>query len=92
MSDTEPDVEDGPTVTETVTEPADGTGTTDEREQGATEPPEGESTTEPESPSDTYYENCDEAREAGAAPLFRGEPGYGAHLDRDDDGVACEWD
>ncbi len=39
---------------------------------------------------DVYYDNCDEAREAGAAPLSRGEPGYGPHLDRDDDGVACE--
>ncbi|WP_267244084.1 excalibur calcium-binding domain-containing protein [Streptomyces sp. PR69] len=37
-----------------------------------------------------YYENCDAARAAGAAPLYRGEPGYGPHLDADDDGVACE--
>lgn len=37
-----------------------------------------------------YYENCDEAREAGAAPLHEGEPGYAPHLDRDGDGVACE--
>ncbi len=39
---------------------------------------------------DAYYANCTEAREAGAAPLYRGDPGYGSHLDRDDDGVACE--
>ncbi|MEU0411137.1 excalibur calcium-binding domain-containing protein [Streptomyces griseorubiginosus] len=39
---------------------------------------------------DVYYENCDEARAAGAAPLYRGDPGYGPHLDRDGDGVACE--
>ncbi|MFC8429734.1 excalibur calcium-binding domain-containing protein [Streptomyces sp. NPDC057253] len=39
---------------------------------------------------DVYYENCDEARAAGAAPLHRGDPGYGPHLDRDGDGVACE--
>ncbi|MBJ8342546.1 MULTISPECIES: excalibur calcium-binding domain-containing protein [Antrihabitans] len=36
------------------------------------------------------YKNCTEAREAGVTPLHRGDPGYAAHLDRDDDGVACE--
>ncbi|MCQ6553415.1 excalibur calcium-binding domain-containing protein [Streptomyces sp. C10-9-1] len=47
-------------------------------------------TTSEEPAPDVYYDNCDEARAAGAAPLFRGEPGYAPHLDRDDDGVACE--
>lgn len=37
-----------------------------------------------------YYENCDAARAAGAAPVYAGDPGYGSHLDRDGDGVACE--
>ncbi|WP_225310192.1 excalibur calcium-binding domain-containing protein [Microbacterium testaceum] len=37
-----------------------------------------------------YYANCTEVRAAGAAPLYRGQPGYGSHLDRDGDGVACE--
>lgn len=37
-----------------------------------------------------YYANCTEARAAGAAPINRGEPGYAPHLDRDNDGVACE--
>jgi len=37
-----------------------------------------------------YYQNCDAARAAGAAPVHRGDPGYGAHLDRDGDGTACE--
>jgi len=37
-----------------------------------------------------YYQNCDAARAAGAAPVHRGDPGYGAHLDRDGDGIACE--
>jgi hypothetical protein len=37
-----------------------------------------------------YYENCDEARAAGVAPLYEGQPGYAPHLDRDGDGVACE--
>lgn len=36
------------------------------------------------------FSNCSEARAAGAAPLRRGEPGYGPHLDRDNDGIACE--
>lgn len=37
-----------------------------------------------------YFENCDAARAAGAAPVRRGEPGYGPHLDGDGDGSACE--
>jgi hypothetical protein len=36
------------------------------------------------------FRNCSEARAAGAAPIRRGQPGYGAHLDRDNDGIACE--
>jgi hypothetical protein len=36
------------------------------------------------------YPNCDAVRAAGAAPVHRGDPGYGPHLDRDGDGVACE--
>ncbi|KQY51579.1 hypothetical protein ASD30_19610 [Nocardioides sp. Root140] len=38
----------------------------------------------------TYFKNCDAARAAGAAPVRRGDPGYGSHLDRDGDGVGCE--
>lgn len=38
----------------------------------------------------TYYASCTAARLAGAAPVRRGDPGYGPHLDRDGDGVACE--
>ena len=37
-----------------------------------------------------YYANCAAARAAGAAPVHRGDPGYGSHLDRDGDGVGCE--
>ena len=40
--------------------------------------------------SQPFYQNCDEARAAGAAPIRRGEPGYRPALDRDNDGVACE--
>ncbi|WP_347276632.1 excalibur calcium-binding domain-containing protein [Caulobacter segnis] len=36
------------------------------------------------------FRNCSEARAAGAAPVYRGSPGYGRHLDRDGDGVGCE--
>lgn len=39
---------------------------------------------------EVYYRSCAEARAAGAAPLKAGDPGYGRHLDRDGDGVACE--
>lgn len=42
-------------------------------------------------PSDgRAFANCSEARAAGAAPVRRGDPGYGPHLDRDGDGVGCE--
>ncbi|MEU3907250.1 excalibur calcium-binding domain-containing protein [Streptomyces goshikiensis] len=36
------------------------------------------------------YETCSAAQAAGAAPLHRGEDGYGRHLDADMDGIACE--
>lgn len=63
-----------PGPTETVTETVEGEPT------GTTEPPV----------PDVYYENCDEARAAGAAPLIAREPGYRPELDADSDGVACE--
>ena len=37
-----------------------------------------------------HYNGCDEVREAGLAPLYRGDPGYGEHMDGDGDGIACE--
>ncbi|OAH53853.1 hypothetical protein AWH48_11315 [Domibacillus aminovorans] len=37
-----------------------------------------------------YYDNCSDARAAGAAPVYQGEPGYGSHLDRDGDGIGCD--
>jgi len=39
---------------------------------------------------EVYYRSCAVAREAGVTPLYKGDPGYGPHLDRDGDGVACE--
>jgi hypothetical protein len=41
-------------------------------------------------PADVYYTSCAAARAAGAAPLYRGQPGYRSGLDGDNDGVACE--
>ena len=60
------------------------------REETTTEPAREETTAEPPPDANVYYENCDAARDAGAAPVYRGDPGYGPHLDRDGDGVACE--
>ena len=41
-------------------------------------------------PASGSFANCTEARAAGAAPVRRGDRGYGPHLDRDNDGVGCE--
>ena len=55
-------------------------------------PGTGEAPVQPESDSGgAYYRNCTAARDAGAAPLYRGQPGYRPELDRDKDGIACEW-
>lgn len=43
-----------------------------------------------DAPLSRPFRNCTEARAFGAAPVRRGEPGYGPHLDRDNDGVGCE--
>jgi hypothetical protein len=40
----------------------------------------------------TRYASCAAAWDAGGAPVRRGDPGYGPHLDRDGDGIACEDD
>lgn len=45
---------------------------------------------QPSEDAEVYYKNCTAVREAGKAPLHKGEPGYAAHLDRDGNGVACE--
>jgi hypothetical protein len=37
-----------------------------------------------------HYSGCSQARAAGAAPLYRGTPGYREGMDGDDDGIACE--
>lgn len=36
------------------------------------------------------FRNCTEARAAGAAPVYAGDPGFGDHVDGDHDGIGCE--
>nr|WP_254925693.1 MULTISPECIES: excalibur calcium-binding domain-containing protein [unclassified Rhodococcus (in: high G+C Gram-positive bacteria)] len=36
------------------------------------------------------YANCTAVKAAGAAPIYKGEPGYSTDLDRDRDGIACD--
>ena len=53
-------------------------------------PGTGEAPVQPESDSGgAYYRNCTAARDAGAAPLYRGQPGYRPELDSDKVGIAC---
>ncbi|PDO11602.1 MAG: hypothetical protein BLM47_00260 [Candidatus Reconcilbacillus cellulovorans] len=52
--------------------------------------PEPSSESEPAQQQDVYYASCAAARAAGAAPIYKGEPGYRPALDRDGDGIACE--
>ena len=37
-----------------------------------------------------YYSSCHEARTAGVAPIYAGQPGYRDGMDGDGDGIACE--
>jgi endonuclease YncB( thermonuclease family) len=53
-------------------------------------PPPSSTSTGPGTGPGGAWKNCTEAREHGAAPVHRGDPGYGGHLDRDDDGIGCE--
>jgi hypothetical protein len=41
-------------------------------------------------PPAVFYASCQEARDAGHAPLYPGDPGYRRALDADLDGVACD--
>jgi hypothetical protein len=40
--------------------------------------------------SNPYYKNCKAVWNALGHGIYRGDPGYGSHLDRDGDGKACE--
>ena len=83
----------GPTVTQTVTVKASAPKPTATPKAAAPAPLKAPSPkpayTAPK-PATAYYANCAAARAAGAAPLYRGDPGYRSGLDRDGDGVACE--
>jgi len=37
-----------------------------------------------------FWSGCDDARAAGTAPIYSGEPGYHESMDGDGDGIACE--
>ena len=67
--------------------PTDTVDTVDEQPPSVDQPPE--QPAEPEEPQ-VVYANCTEAREAGAAPLHEGDPGWNPDMDRDGDGTACE--
>jgi hypothetical protein len=43
-----------------------------------------------EKKADVHFRNCSEARAAGYSRMRVGQPGYARHLDRDNDGIACE--
>lgn len=90
------------TPSETSSEASEGASpdtepTTEEPEPAPVEPAE-EPAEEPAAPAPApepalapvHFSSCKQAREAGAAPLYRGDPGYNPKLDRDNDGVACE--
>lgn len=40
--------------------------------------------------ADPPYRNCSQARADGRHDIPRGDPAYAPHLDRDNDGIACE--
>jgi cell wall-associated NlpC family hydrolase len=40
--------------------------------------------------SGSYFQDCDAARAAGAAPMKKGEPGYRKELDPNGNGIACD--
>lgn len=69
----------------------DGYHTEAETAKKAKQQPKEQSVQSPSEPSsDVYFKTCKEARAAGAAPLYQGDPGYRSALDRDGDGIACE--
>lgn len=45
---------------------------------------------EPTERSPRIYTDCDQVRAEGAGPLYRGQPGFNARLDRDGNGIACD--
>ncbi len=43
-----------------------------------------------DSSGQVYYSSCGAVRDAGKAPLLKGQPGYRSGLDADHNGVACQ--
>ena len=72
-------------VDHNISDPMDATG-----DQVSTDPSEAPAIATPGSSGSVHYDTCDAARAAGATPVRAGDPGYGAHLDGDGDGTACE--
>ena len=65
--------------------------TTEPTPETSTSSGTGEEPTQSEADSSgVYYRNCKAARDAGVAPLYRGQSGYRRELDRANDGIACE--
>jgi Excalibur calcium-binding domain len=46
--------------------------------------------TAPVAVADPPYKNCSQTRADGRHDNPRGDPAYAPHLDRDNDGIACE--
>ena len=85
-----PDAGEGDVVA-TEEEPAPAPATTEPEPAPETEPaPKGEPGSSGSGGGSGPFENCAAAREAGAAPVYATDPGYGRHLDGDGDGVGCE--
>jgi hypothetical protein len=56
----------------------------------ATERPLGPNTRLIREGKEVYYSSCAAAGAVRSTPIRQGEAGYGRHLDRDGDGLACE--
>lgn len=76
-----------PSATTTTAAP---TTTTSAKPTTTTTQPPTTTTTEAPASSEPSFANCTEAKAAGYKDILRGQPGYADHLDRDQDGVACE--
>lgn len=59
-------------------------------QQAAPQPPAQQAAPQAPVAPAAYYANCTAAKAAGAAPIYSGQPGYRAGLDRDNDGIACD--
>jgi uncharacterized protein YraI len=53
-------------------------------------PPCGSDAGVPPAAPGQFYEDCDHARAANADPVLPTDPGFGPHLDADNDGIGCE--